>query len=174
MMIGESRGGGERRVVVFPALAPKVAGKQIYFLFSVTQVADVLGEASIRPVPFSPSFIEGVAEWRGEVLPVISLEEALGLEKVKSNRQRRLLVVQTPIGRVGQTCTTRSIHRVDSAIGMLALPLDCTPALSAGWIPREQLIKGVYEWTEGYLVVVGMERLVNGNGRPAAEGSLCR
>lgn len=43
-------------------------------------------DTPVQPVPFSPQYIAGVAEWRDQVLPVISLEACLGMETLKFYR----------------------------------------------------------------------------------------
>ena len=52
----------EQRVLIFSAQTPRVSNRQIYFLFSQHQMEDILMDTSVRSVPFSPSYIEGVAE----------------------------------------------------------------------------------------------------------------
>ncbi len=58
----------------------------------------------------------------------------------------------------------RSMLRVVPPIRMATLPIECTPA-SAGWIPERNLVRGIYEWEKGFLVVTHTEKiLLGGNG----------
>jgi CheW-like domain. len=50
------------------------------FALPVDHVVEILRPGAITPIPRSHPFIEGITEIRGEVLPVIDLACALGLE----------------------------------------------------------------------------------------------
>ena len=150
-----------RRVIVFPALSHRFKGKQVHFLFSALKVADILQELLVQPVPLSPPFLEGIAEWRDRILPVISLEQRLGLQ-VKSLRQPpRSMVVRIAEAGGGNANGLHGVLRVAPNIQMLSLPIECTP-VSRGWMSHEHLIRGVYEWEKGFLVVVHMENILKG------------
>ena len=94
MPISSVTASAEKRVLIFPARVPKVSNKHIYFLFSLRQMEDILADGEVRSVPFSPEHLEGVAEWRGHVLPVVSMETCLGFECLNAPEiQRRWLCV---------------------------------------------------------------------------------
>ena len=152
-----------RRVIVFPAQTPRIKGRPVHFLLSVLEVADILQELAVQPVPLSPPYLEGIAEWRDRVLPVISLEHCLGL-RVKSFRQSpRLVVVRIAEVESDYPGGLHGLLRVAPNMQMLSLPIQCTPA-SNGCIPREDMVRGVYEWKEGFLVLVHMENILRGEG----------
>jgi len=151
-------------VLIFRAQTPKVLDRQVYFLFSMVQMEDVIMDAAVHPVPFSPSYIEGVAEWRDHVVPVLSLEDCLGLEPEKSQKLKRLMVVRVAKKEITQVENQRSMLRVVPPIRMVTLPIACTP-VSVGWIPEKNMVRGIYEWEKGFLVVAHTEKiLLGGNG----------
>jgi len=88
----------KQRVLIFPAQTPKVLDRQVYFLFSLVQMEDVIMDAAVHPVPFSPPYIEGVAEWRDHVVPVLSLEECLGLKPLLKKKQLRWKIIEACSG----------------------------------------------------------------------------
>lgn len=151
----------EQRVLIFPAQAPKVSSRQIYFLFSQHQMEDILMDAQVQPVPFSPSYVEGVAEWRNQVLPVISLESCLGMEALNSSKIQRMMVVRAVKSDAAPTNFYRIMLRVVPPIRMLKLPLECSP-VSDGWIPKKYFAQSVYEWANGFLVVAHMKNILTG------------
>jgi purine-binding chemotaxis protein CheW len=151
----------DQRVIIFPAQTPKVSGKQVHFLFSVLQVLDVVRELAVTEVPFSPSYIEGIAEWRERVLPVISLEECLGLTPSDTRQAQRFMVVRMRKGDNADDTALQGVIKVVSAIRMVSLPIPCTPS-SNGRLPRGELVRGIYEWDEGVLVVANMENILSG------------
>jgi len=151
----------EQRVLIFSALTPRVSNRQIYFLFSQHQMEDILMDTSVRSVPLSPSYIEGVAEWRNQVLPVISLEACLGMESLNSQKVQRLMVVRALKDEAAPMGIYRIMLRIVPPIRMLTLPIECTP-VSAGWIPENFFTKGVYEWEDGFFVVAHMKNILDG------------
>lgn len=151
----------EQRVLIFSGLTPRVANRQIYFLFSQHQMEDILMDTSVRSVPFSSSYIEGLAEWRNQVLPVISLEACLGLESLNSPKIQRLMVVRALKNEAAPMGIYRIMLRMVPPIRMLTLPIECSP-VSAGWIPEKFFTKAVYEWADGFLVVADMKNILDG------------
>lgn len=62
------------------------------------EVREIILVGLVTPVPRAPSFIEGVLNLRGEVMPVIDLRERFGLQRVERTNQSRIII--TPIGGV--------------------------------------------------------------------------
>jgi chemotaxis signal transduction protein len=151
----------EQRVLIFSALTPRVSNRQIYFLFSQHQMEDILMDTSVQSVPLSPSYVEGVAEWRNQVLPVISLEACLGMEPLNSPKIQRLMVVRALKDEAAPMGIYRIMLRIVPPIQMLTLPIECSP-VSAEWIPEKFFTKGVYEWEDGFLVVAHMKNILDG------------
>ena len=151
----------EQRVLIFSAQTPHVSNRQIYFLFSQHQLEDILMDTSVRSVPFSPTYFEGVAEWCNQILPVISLESCLGMESLNSQKVQRLMVVRALKNEAAPMGIYRIMLRIVPPIRMLTLPIECSP-VSDGWVPENFFTKGVYEWEDGFLVVAHMKNILDG------------
>jgi chemotaxis signal transduction protein len=149
------------RVLIFPAQVPRVSDREVSFLFSLRQMEDILMDAAVRPVPFSPPYVEGIAQWRNRVLPVVSLEKCLGMASLAARQHQRLMVVRAPNNDSAQAGANRIMLRVVPPIRMLTLPIDCSPASDA-WISQPNLTRGVYEWQNGFLVVAHLEHIIQG------------
>jgi chemotaxis signal transduction protein len=149
------------RVLIFPAQVPKVADREVHFLFSLRQMEDILLDAAVRPVPFSPAYVEGIARWRDLVLPVVSLEKCLGLSSSDSGGHQRLMVVRAPQKAAAQPGADRIMLRVVPPIRMLTLPIDCSP-VAGRWVSEPNLTRAVYEWQNGYLVVANLKHILQG------------
>ena len=161
---------GEQKVLIFPAMTPTVRNNQVYFLFSIMQVEDIIQEINICPVPFAPSYTEGLGWWREQAIPVISLEACLGLEKKPTRVNPRLMLIrsatQHEIGPgPGQPDSgkgvMRSIIKAYRGIHLATLPIKCTP-VAAPWIPHWEFVRGVYEWDQGFLIIADINTILNG------------
>ncbi len=161
MSITNKTNSSEQRVLIFSAQTPPISNKQIHFLISQKQMEDILMETSVWPVPFAPSFIEGVAEWRKQFLPVISLEACMGLEPLNSTKTQRLMVIRAIKDGAAPMGFYRLMLRVVPPVRMIALPIECTPA-SHEWIPKNFFAKGVYEWEDRFLVVAHLKNIFVG------------
>ncbi len=156
----------EKRVIIFSGTTrEKKSGKPISFLFSVKQVEDIIKEIDVKPVPFSPSFVEGISLWRDLAVPVLRLEDCLGLEDGGKDLDlyQRLLLVRTGEGTGESGNERRGLIRVASGLRMYYLPIDCSPAESLQWLPDETLVKAVYDWENGYLVVADLKKILEGS-----------
>ena len=149
------------RVLIFPAQVPQVSDREVNFLFSLRQMEDILLDAAVRPVPFAPPYVEGIAKWRNRVLPVVWLEKCLGMKTLDGRGQQRLMVVRTPNKGPDPAGANRIMLRVVPPIRMLTLPIDCSPA-SGAWLSEPNLTRGIYEWQNGFLVVAHLERILQG------------
>ncbi len=72
-------------------------GAEAYGL-KLHEVREIIMVGMITPVPRAPSFIDGVLNLRGEVMPVIDLRDRFGLPRQVATNLSRILI--TPIGGV--------------------------------------------------------------------------
>jgi len=76
------------------------------------EVREIIMVTNITPVPRAPSFIEGVLNLRGEVMPVIDLRERFGLPRQPATSLSRIVI--TPIGGVSTGLVVDSVEEVKS------------------------------------------------------------
>ena len=60
---------------------------------NIFQVQDINGMSDITRVPFAASFIKGVINQRGSVMPVIDLKKRLGIEETPYSSTARIVTV---------------------------------------------------------------------------------
>ncbi len=58
-------------------------------------VQEIVKPPEITRVPNAPSYIEGIGNLRGNILPVINLRERLGLQRKESDENTRIVVLRT-------------------------------------------------------------------------------
>lgn len=66
-------------------------GNELYGI-SILNVKAIEKYVNILPVPNAPSYIEGVINLRGEVIPVYSLRTKFGLAKREPNEETKLII----------------------------------------------------------------------------------
>lgn len=71
------------------------------YAFHIASVVEVVEVTSIMPVPETPDYIIGVANLRGEILPVLDTKLRLGLRKSKVDERTKLMIVKAMEHRMG-------------------------------------------------------------------------
>ncbi len=84
----------ETQVVVF-SLAEENYGVDI------NAVEGIIKMQAITKVPKAPTFVEGITNLRGEVLPVIDLRKRFGLPTAEPDKETRIIHVEMDDVRVG-------------------------------------------------------------------------
>jgi chemotaxis signal transduction protein len=150
------------RLLVFPARTPAIEGRQVWFLFSIRQVVEVLRAVDIRPVPFGSDWTEGIADWRNRVVPVLSLEGCLGIQLAKAPMPQRPIVIRSASRhRNGEVQTSYAIANVGLGVEQLALPEACEPIQTPEWVADNTVVAGAYRTPERLLLAVDMETILN-------------
>lgn len=114
---GRAEQGYERHLVAFRL------GEETYGI-DISNIHTIITPQPITSVPRSPSFVRGVMNLRGRVLPVIDLRRRFGMEPMPDEnvKSSRIVIVDTPRpnGETGDTLTAGLI--VDSVSEVLRLP----------------------------------------------------
>ncbi len=143
------------KVVAVRAVQQKMEGNsKLFFLFTAGQVEEVLSEAVVQPVPFAPSFLQGITLWRGRLLPVVDLEKRFRFSHREKRERSRLVVVRTgapenPVGEQILRCVLRlstEIHSIEASGSSSMVDSE-----RIGVDPS--LVRGIYQWDEDMYVV---------------------
>jgi purine-binding chemotaxis protein CheW len=101
------------------------------YVVDVRRVREVVAPLPVRRMPRIPAFLEGVADLRGEVIPIVDARRRFGLVAGTPTRKTKLVVVQVagmPVGLV-----------VDAVHEVLRIPRDAiraAPPLAGKAAPR--------------------------------------
>ena len=71
------------------------------FGVEISQVIEIIKITSITPIPKASSFVEGVMDLRGKILPVIDLSKRLNLKGRPHSEKTRIVVVEIENNIVG-------------------------------------------------------------------------
>ncbi|MDA8239487.1 MAG: chemotaxis protein CheW [Nitrospiraceae bacterium] len=133
------------------------------FAIDILKVQEINRMVDITAVPNSPSYVEGVINLRGKVIPVISLRRRFGLEVKEADMHSRIMVVDVGVT-VGMI--------VDSVSEVLRLSGDTVeppPPLTGG--AGSEFIKGVGKLKDRLLILLDIEKLL-GNEEVGAVAAL--
>jgi purine-binding chemotaxis protein CheW len=119
----------------------------------IRKVREVIRIGEITPLPHAPSFVMGVVNLRGDVIPVIDLRQKLGLEATPESKAERLIVVDIEEKHVGMI--------VDSVSHVVRIrPGQLEPAPS--WLEglTGHFVTGVVRQEQEMTVVLNVETIL--------------
>ena len=129
------------------------------YAVDILKVQEINRMAGITSLPNAPSYVEGVINLRGKVIPVINLRKRFGLDSKEMDSHSRIMVVDvgTTIGLI-----------VDSVSEVLRLSSDTVeppPPMTAS-NGSSEYIKGVGKLEDRLLILLDIEKLLrNGDSQ---------
>ncbi len=135
-----------------------------HFLFSYTQIEEILRETEVTQIPFSPPFVEGIAVWRERSLPVISLEKLIGSSAPQKSSDGRGLVIKTGKKERGKATRNHVVIQINRETRLLAGMPKCEPLVLTDFVSPDKtgMIPGVYQWGADLLMVADIDSILNG------------
>jgi purine-binding chemotaxis protein CheW len=132
------------------------------FAVDIHQVREVLKMAVVTPLPQSASFIEGVINLRGEIIPVIDLRKRFELSEWERNEQTRIIIVEIRDSYVGLI-----VDSVTEVLRFTSANIQPPPSKVAG--TRTDLIEGVGKIGERLLIILNLEKILTSEEKIALD-----
>ena len=101
------------------------------YSLDIMSVREIRGWTQTTPLPHAPSYMKGVINLRGTVLPVMDLSQRLGL-KPNEHSDRNVIIVVSHEG----TMTGLLVDAVSDIIAITEHDLQPPPEVQAGSIPN--------------------------------------
>ncbi len=123
------------------------------FGVEILRVKEVIRIKEITQLPKTPSFVKGVINLRGDIIPIIDLREKFGLEQVDYTGMTRVIVVEVEGKSIGMV--------VDSVSQVLRLPtdqIDPPPELAGG--VSEEFLRGVGKLEERLIILLDINKIL--------------
>ncbi|MEE9309283.1 MAG: chemotaxis protein CheW [Spirochaetia bacterium] len=127
-------------------------GNEEYGL-DILGVKEVIRIREITRLPKAPSFVKGIINLRGDVIPIIDLRDKFGLENQEYTDMTRVIVVDVDEKLVGMV--------VDAASQVVRIPADqiVPPPPIAGGLSTEY-IRGVGKLDERLVILLNIDRIL--------------
>lgn len=131
-----------------------IIGKETFGV-DILMVQEIIREARITSIPDLPSFIEGVINLRGNIVPVIDLRKRLKLHRNGAAEGRSWIIILNIGGRV----TGFIVDRVTSVLKIPAGSFSQPPDLVVAGL-KSQYIQGVCKMDSGLLIILNFDRIL--------------
>ena len=124
------------------------------FGIDILQVQEIIRMLPIAIVPSAPSFVKGVIDLRGEVIPIIDMRKRFKLPAIPYDNETRIIVVHTKSFTVGFI-----VDAVCEVIRISESAIERPPAVVDG--DGSSYIKGVSKLEKGLLILLDLDGLIS-------------
>jgi len=128
------------------------------YAVDILNVQEINRITEITMVPNAPSYVEGVINLRGKVIPVINLRKKFQFEDKPTDDTSRIIIMEI------QGITNGLI--VDSVSEVLRIPsssVEPTPPMSAE--VHSQFIKGIAKLDNRLIILIDLDNLIGESGQ---------
>src|SRR3982074_3506164 len=153
--VGPAASGEERQLGVFQL------GAEVYGV-DIARVHEIIRLQSITRVPRAPSFVEGVINLRGKVIPVVDLRRRFGLASAEHTRASRIVV-----GEIGDQGAGIVVDGVSEVLRVNTSIVEPPSPVVAG-IDSEYL-HGIAKLPERLVILLDLDRVLAREERRALE-----
>jgi len=123
----------------------------------IEQIIEITNNRDLTPVPKAPSFVIGVMNLRGKIVPVINLKEHLRIPyEIPEDiyQKNKIVILETPKGEVGVI--------VDEIVGSVKFPESDVLPEPIGTIGIDvKFISGVVQLDGDLLILLNVESIFN-------------
>ena len=148
--------GGAERYLTF-ALAGEV------YALPILDITEIMEYRALTVVPMMPSFLRGVINLRGRVVPVVDMAARFGHGHTDVARRTSIIIVETPNARDdGQTATSSMGIMVDAVNKVVHLgeeDIEPPPAFGAGI--RADFISGMAKYDSPFVIILDVSRVLS-------------
>lgn len=126
------------------------------FALDVAQVREVLDMITITKVPRAPTFMRGVINVRGSVVPVVDLRLKFGLSKTETTMDTRIIVMDLFLD--GETTIVGALaDSVHEVMELDAAHIEPPPKIGMRW--RTEFIKGIGKHDGQFIILMDIDRI---------------
>jgi purine-binding chemotaxis protein CheW len=141
--------------------AVKRAGKYLTFFLAreeygleILKVHEIMGVMPITRVPRTPSFVRGVINLRGKVIPIVDLRAKFGMEAAEASAENCIIVVQVHGAQTGVI-----VDRVSEVSDIAETQVEDAP--SFGSDVQTDYLLGIAKSTERVRLLLDIERVLS-------------
>lgn len=133
------------------------------FAIATESVHEVLDQIPITEVPNSRSFVRGLINVRGRVVPVVDLKSKFGMGDTAQTSESRVVVLE--VGLKGERSTVGLLaDRVYEVMELPAGSLEDAPAIGMRW--RSEFIRAIGKRGDGFIIVMDIDRVFASEDNP--------
>jgi len=121
--------------------------------FEITQVQEINRLGDVTRLPKAPSFVAGVTNLRGQVVPLINLRQRFNLEAKEADDRTRIIIIELSGHRTGII-----VDQVNEVLRMPAKDIESTPSIvNTSTAGESEFMSGVCKVDNGDRMILLMD-----------------
>lgn len=120
----------------------------------IASVQEIVRMSTVTRVPRAPSFVEGVVNLRGKIVPVIDLRKRFGMPPLEPTKATRIIIVEV----LGKTIGI-IVDAVREVLRLAAEAVEPTPEMVSGGVDTA-FFKGVGKLEDRLIILLELNRLI--------------
>ena len=129
---------------------------EIHYAIDIAVVREIIYFKPTVPLPHAPSFIEGVLDLRGTVVPIIDLRKKLGVKSGEVDERNHILVLQ-----LGKDAAGLIVDQVEEVTHIIPNEIQEPHKIHGG--PQMKYLKGISKMGEQLLFLLETNMLLTTN-----------
>ncbi|HON14373.1 MAG TPA: chemotaxis protein CheW [Treponema sp.] len=129
-----------------------------HYGIDIMDVKEIVRVQDIRPIPNAPSYVEGIINLRGEIIPIINLHKRFHIKRAVVGEDEELLsgfiIIDVDGMKLGVV-----IDKIARVVTIENEQIQAPPQMLSGI--GAEYIQGVIQNEEGYLIILDIRRLFN-------------
>ena len=125
------------------------------FGVDILAVQEIIRSTDVTPVPNSPSFVEGVINLRGDIIPVIDLRKRLSLYKAETPIEKNWVLILS----IGNRVVGFIVDNVSEVLKIAEEDIDPPPNIVIAGL-ENQYIRGVCEIDNKLLIILDFDSIL--------------
>lgn len=128
------------------------------FAVDISQVREVLEYTDMTVIPQMPSFMRGVINLRGHVVPVVDLRRKFGMEEGERTVNTCIIIVEVMVGEEGESAVLGAL--VDSVQEVMNLESDqIEPPPKIGTSLNTEFIRGMGKQGDQFVIILDTDKV---------------
>src|SRR4051812_18929624 len=131
------------------------------FAIRVLKVREIMRIQEITAVPQTPSYVKGVINLRGKVIPVVDLRLKFSLPEIEYTQRTCIIVVQVQVGDVSLE-TGIVVDEVSEVLNLVAGDIEDTPDFGEGSGSATSYLLGMAKAKGKVKILLDIDRVLTG------------
>ncbi|WP_333861009.1 chemotaxis protein CheW [Clostridium sp.] len=124
-----------------------------YYATDIMEIERILGYEETTKLPDSPDFVDGVINYEGNILPVISLTKKFGFGEVEKKDESKIIVTKQDGNKIGIIVDVVSEVR-DVNMDSIETPPDIVAGIS------KRYIKGLIKINDKIIIFLNLSKIL--------------
>jgi len=126
---------------------------------TIMKIKEIIGMMPVTVLPQTPTYVKGVINLRGKVIPIIDLRLKFGLKHAEPTERTCIIVIETEDQEQTQTLVGLIIDAVSEVISLKGDEVEPAPNMQTQF--QEQLILGLAKCESGVKILLDIDKVIN-------------